>query len=129
MGDDGEDHPRITDTMRAHILDGTPNGSGGHRAGQNFPGKTEFPANWTDDQIIDAVSQTLRNSYFVEDKPVHTTRYGVVNGVRIGVRLNIRGMIVTAFPLDGEGVMRNDSTGVGKSSLPLGSVPHVPLPP
>jgi hypothetical protein len=38
---------------RAHILDGDATG-GGHRAGSGF-GKNEFPPDWSDNQIMDAV--------------------------------------------------------------------------
>ena len=54
--------PRVADDLvdlvspsrRHHILDGEvrPNGTygGGHRAGTGYPGKSEFPARWSDDR-------------------------------------------------------------------------------
>jgi RHS repeat-associated protein len=49
-----------TPARRRHILDGEvrPNGTygGGHRAGTGFPGKSEFPANWSDDQTMHHIS-------------------------------------------------------------------------
>lgn len=59
--------PRIvTAARRQHILDGDPDGGGGHRFGTGRPRKTEFPATWDGDKIIaeivsvanDATSQT-----------------------------------------------------------------------
>lgn len=49
-----------TPARRKHILDGEalPNGgyNGGHRPGTGFPGKSEFPTGWSDDKIIDYIS-------------------------------------------------------------------------
>jgi hypothetical protein len=45
---------RLTADRRTHILDGDKTG-GGHRPGTGRPAKTEFPADWGDDRIIDAV--------------------------------------------------------------------------
>ncbi len=49
----------VLPARRHHILDGEifPNGSpsGGHRAGTGFPGKSEFPATWSDDRIMEAL--------------------------------------------------------------------------
>ena len=56
----------LTPERRRHILDGDPpevNGGkgGGHRNATNKPGKTEFPADWTDDDIIRRVMLTARS--------------------------------------------------------------------
>ena len=49
-----------SEARTSHILDGEvrPNGSfgGGHRAGTGFPKKSEFPASWSDDQIMHNIS-------------------------------------------------------------------------
>ena len=42
-----------------HILDGDATG-GGHRHGTGRPGKTEFPANWTDQKISENVIDVAR---------------------------------------------------------------------
>jgi hypothetical protein len=48
--------PRATVNLRRrqHILDGDPDGTGGHRAGTGNH-KTEFPATWSDDEVIAAI--------------------------------------------------------------------------
>src|SRR5216684_3835072 len=43
-----------------HILDGDADGSGGHRHGTGNPGKTEFPAAWDDETIINTVADVAR---------------------------------------------------------------------
>ena len=46
----------ISDDRRKHILNGDANGSGGgHGPGRNRPNKTEFPPDWSDDRVIDAI--------------------------------------------------------------------------
>lgn len=129
MGD-GND-PRITPKMRRHILDGEPNGSGGHRYGTNRPNRTEFPEAWSDARAISAVSYTLDNHYFKDAKRPNVVKlYGFTDGVRIYVRFDGKGSIETAHPLDGVGVVRNDKRdGTKKEYLLLGSVKNVPLPP
>jgi RHS repeat-associated protein len=88
---------------RRHILDGEvrPNGShgGGHRGGTGFPGKSEFPRSWSDDKIMDHVSD-------VATDPSSMTRPGrngdiFVRGTREGVEIEVlvrRGEIWTAYP-------------------------------
>lgn len=50
----------LTPERRRHILDGDPDGrGGGHRNGAGR-GKSEFPADWDDDLIIQRVMQTAR---------------------------------------------------------------------
>lgn len=50
-----------------HILDGDGTG-GGHRHGTGKPGKTEFPANWSDEKIISAVEDVARRP---DQEPQH----------------------------------------------------------
>jgi len=45
----------VSPQKRTHILDGDATG-GGHRAGTGNPGKSEFPAGWSDDKIIHEIS-------------------------------------------------------------------------
>lgn len=51
---------RVSPERRAHILEGDADGSGGHRHGIGNPGKTEFPASWNDEKIIDALMDVAR---------------------------------------------------------------------
>ena len=68
---DVRDHPdlpepddvRLTADRAEHILSGDGPGTlgGGHRHGAGRPGKTEFPANWSDDMIVSTVQDVARN--------------------------------------------------------------------
>ena len=111
--DDGADlvAPRVTDDLvdlvspsrRHHILDGEvrPNGTygGGHRAGTGYPGKSEFPARWSDEQIMHHVSD-------IATDPLSTTvrtqgRDVFVAGTRDGIDIEVlirNGEIWTAYP-------------------------------
>jgi hypothetical protein len=65
------DHPhrpnpddiRLTAERGRHILDGDGPGTpgGGHRHGTGRPGKTEFPAAWSDRRVIAAVEDIARD--------------------------------------------------------------------
>lgn len=61
---DGEKRPpldslQVSPERAKHILDGDSHG-GGHRHGTGRPGKTEFPASWSDDKITDALLDVAR---------------------------------------------------------------------
>gem|GEM_PF-1583984 len=76
----------------SHILDGEvrPNGTfgGGHRAGTGFPGKSEFPAAWSDSQVMHNISDVATDSSL-------TWRAGAkpgdfwVNGTRDGIDIEV----------------------------------------
>src|SRR5262249_52872338 len=95
---------------REHILTGEeitlPDGStvysGGHHAGTGFPDprKTEFPAYWTDDQVIHYVSDvaTDPNSEVLYSGPVDRMVKGWRDNVEIQVLIR-NNEIWTAFPL------------------------------
>ncbi|WP_243851961.1 hemagglutinin repeat-containing protein [Xanthomonas arboricola] len=54
---DAEQYTSLLDPKATkHILDGDSPTSGGHRFGTGNPGKTEFPASWSDDKIAHTVS-------------------------------------------------------------------------
>ncbi|WP_181143200.1 hemagglutinin repeat-containing protein [Xanthomonas arboricola] len=54
---DAEQYTSLLDLKATkHILDGDSPTSGGHRFGTGNPGKTEFPASWSDDKIAHTVS-------------------------------------------------------------------------
>lgn len=87
-----------------HILDGEvrPNGTfgGGHRPGTGFPGKSEFPADWSDAQIMHNISD-------VATQPGTPWRAGVkpgdfwANGTRDGIDIEVlirNDEIWTAYP-------------------------------
>ncbi|MEU4813329.1 EndoU domain-containing protein [Nocardia fluminea] len=109
----------ITQGRRIHILDGDGSddvNSGGHAPGTGIPGKTEFPDDekvWDDDQIIDRALDVAKNP---DQPPVlqNNGRWaciGTRNGVEIKVIVDSNGNVVTAYPLGGTGVTRNDEQG------------------
>lgn len=57
----GPKKPRnwVEPSRRVHILDGDRTG-GGHRAGAGR-GKSEFPAGWSDDEIIDGINDVVND--------------------------------------------------------------------
>jgi hypothetical protein len=93
---------------RAHILDGDA-GGGGHRHGAGRPGKTEFPADWSDDKVTASVLSVAQAPELARYQP--NGRW-LVTGTRDEVRLSAvvlpDGQIWTAYPLPGSpGVTQN----------------------
>ena len=101
-----DSHVDLTDDRgRKHILDGDENGGGGHRAGTGRSGKSEFPASWSDDEILHAISDvaTDPSSAFRPVRGGRTAATGTRNGIDIEVILENparRGgvRIVTGYP-------------------------------
>lgn len=112
FGDDAEP-PEID---RRHVLDGEPNNPklGGHRAGTGRPGKTEFPAEWSDDRVINAVQSTMDEPDVVIHRGDRTDYLKEVDRVIVrsstffqdGIR-HFR----SAYPHNGDGVMLNPAEG------------------
>ena len=102
---------RLTVDRRAHILDGDKTG-GGHRHGVGLPGKTEFPAQWDDPYIIDAVLAVARKPDRAPERQNWNGRWhveGKHDGVEIVAIVETDGRIWTAWPREGSpGVVRND---------------------
>ena len=95
---------------RRHILDGDATG-GGHRPGTGTPGKTEFPANWSDDQIMHNISDVATDPkaipggsnsdklYTKSGKPIRNTYTSIRDGVEVKVVVEpATGEIVTGHP-------------------------------
>ena len=106
---------RVTPERAEHILDGEPEGGGGHRRGIGSPGKTEFPAGWDDQKIIDHTLDVARRP---DSSPVHqdwNDRWlcvGTRDGVEVSVVVLRSGEIWTAWPEEGgPGVVRNPPKG------------------
>jgi hypothetical protein len=102
------DSVSIPEDRARHILDGEGR-SGGHRSGTGIPGKTEFPATWSDEEILEAIRQVAGAG--VVDRPAHRNGdlviVGEVNGVTIEVVVQPNGEVRTGYPLSGPGVRRN----------------------
>lgn len=107
----------LTPERRRHILDGdppTPSGKlpGGHRNGTGRAGKTEFPAEWDDDTIIDIVMDTAMHPSEVQASGTRVYAFAEHDGVRVQVVLESDGRVVTAFPLeDGVRIIMNKKGG------------------
>ncbi len=86
---------------RRHILDGDATG-GGHRPGTGIPRKSEFPKGWSDDRILDAVSDVATDPKVVwsrPDKRGYITGTKTIDGIDIKVVFDTKnGRIVTGYP-------------------------------
>ena len=103
-GANGEKPSLLDPQGEIHILDGDgPNAGGGHRNGTGKSGKSEFPANWSDEKIKGEVSDVA-----TDPGSVRTTQSNgriKVQGVRDGVEITVivepgsrGGRIVTGYP-------------------------------
>lgn len=104
------DRPQyVTDLVpavrRKHILDGEVRGDGsfgsGHRHDTGFPGKSEFPASWSDGRIIQDISDVATDPdlEWVRQGKAGTTF--IANGMRDGVAIRVvirNDEIISGFP-------------------------------
>lgn len=92
---------KVSPDGRTHILDGEANGRGGHRSGTGISGKTEFPADWSDDKVIKEIESVANDDRL---KPIlqdngRTSITGTRDGIEIKVIVDPDGANVrTAFP-------------------------------
>jgi hypothetical protein len=105
---------RITPERIVHVLEGDKTG-GGHRHGTGKPGKTEFPASWNDEKIIDSALDVARKP---DKPPVRQDRNDtwLCSGTRANVEVSVvvasSGEIVSGWPEEGgPGVVRNPRRG------------------
>jgi len=102
---------RLTADRRTHILDGDKTG-GGHRHGTGLAGKTEFPADWGDDRIIDAVLAVAAKPDEGPERQRRNGRWrvgGEHDGVRIVAIVESDSLVWTAWPRPGSpGVVKNE---------------------
>jgi hypothetical protein len=114
------DHPhrpdldsiRLTTERGRHILDGDGPGTpgGGHRHGAGRPGKTEFPAAWSDREVVAAVEEVARDPEEAhwQDFNSRWRVTGEREHVRVTAVLLADGRIWTAWPEPGGvGVRQN----------------------
>jgi hypothetical protein len=127
----------VTPENKTHILDGDPydpgdeqrnqDQSGGHRSGAGVPGKSEFPASWTWEDIDDAIRQVV-----AQGNPARAPQDGInpmggtqwnwvldgaatINGVTVLLEVIVydNGSVRTAYPADGNQVGKpNDPNAV-----------------
>lgn len=105
----------LTDERRTHILDGDAEGmGGGHRHGTGRPSKTEFPADWTDEQTAARIQDVARNP---DRTPEHRPNgrwkvQGQREAVDIIAIVTPQAQIWTAYPKSGgPGVVKNPKGG------------------
>ena len=111
-----EDRPQL-DAIRAtperaeHILDGDGKGGGGHRHGTGQPGKTEFPATWDDQKVIDTLLDVAGRPDQAPQRQERNGRWlarGTRDDVEIVVVVASDGQIWTGWPRPGgPGVVKN----------------------
>jgi len=51
----------LSEDRRRYILDGNGKDGGGHGPGRNTPDKSEFPTDWSDEKVIDAVNDVAND--------------------------------------------------------------------
>ncbi|HTW73266.1 MAG TPA: EndoU domain-containing protein [Acetobacteraceae bacterium] len=105
---DDENLPQIGRSIlsaerRTHILDGDGRGGGGHGPGRGIPGKSEFPPNWTDEHVIDAIMSVADD--ISARREVTGSGRTVVAGTRDGIEIHVvigrdGRTIVTAYPVN-----------------------------
>lgn len=103
---------RMTPERVVHILDGDATG-GGHRFGSGISGKTEFPASWDDDRILNAITFVALSPESVHQQWNQRWKArGEFESVRTTVIIEPDGTIWTAWPEEGSpGVVRNPEAG------------------
>lgn len=92
----------ISENRRAHILQGDSKG-GGHAFGAGRPCKSEFPKEWSNDEIITHVQSIAANDNLDWEKQDngYYTAIKTVENVRVRVVLNRdKDDVVTAYPLN-----------------------------
>lgn len=80
-----------------HILEGDASG-GGHRPGTGVPGKSEFPSGWSDEKILQKVTDVANDPNSKITTQGSTT---LIEGTRDGVDIRVverDGRIVTSYP-------------------------------
>jgi hypothetical protein len=111
---------------------------GGHGPGQGGPGKREFPAHWSDDEVVERCMAVSRNPAGAVALPGGGFRaVADVDGVRLGVVVTRAGRIRTAYPVAGEGVVQHPLSpaqepwvavlGALLEALPAGTEPRSSL--
>ena len=97
-----------TPEKRRHILDGDDTG-GGHRPGTGKPGKSEFPADWSDDKIMHAISD-------VATDPASNRSPGYLDRTKVqGTHDGIDITVILGSPAEGGGIWTAHPTNVPRN--------------
>ena len=112
----------LSESAIQHVLhgDGPPYYRGGHRFASGVVGKTVFPEDWDNTEIIGSVRMTLAFPAKVFTEKQFSIYFGLVNEVLIEVRVQSskKGLELRhAMPVNGLGVYRVDP--LGRTPLPL----------
>lgn len=95
--------PRLSQQRIQHILYGDHSG-GGHKFGANIPCKSEFPSNWTDQDIIETVKTLAANDnagWKKQNNGYYTAEQNTQDGTRVRIVLDREGDdIITAYPVN-----------------------------
>jgi hypothetical protein len=97
---------------------------GGHAPGTGRRATTEFPAGWTDEQII-AVIEDVANEPAEPWRRQYNGRWragGERYGVQVVVLAEENGQVRTAYPLAGSGVIRNPDTAMDPANPTVADV-------
>lgn len=98
--------PELTEERRVHILYGDAKG-GGHFHGVGKPCASEFPADWSEEDVVETVKQLAANDNlnWKQQKNGNYVAEAPVSALQVRVVLNRdRSKIVTAYPVN---VQRN----------------------
>lgn len=98
-----DDVRHISGRIWTHILEGDPNGKGGHASWSKNPGKTKFPDDWDEKKIKWAIKEVIVAPDETRDGTRPNTReaWKTVDGILIRVRMNRKKngwRVNTAFP-------------------------------
>jgi hypothetical protein len=95
-----------------HICHGDPDNEekGGHLHGTGRPDKTEFPPQWDDEKVTEALTAVARHPAAIAERP-NGTWYatGTHDGVMVTAAIRSDGSIAAGWPRSGPGVHRNPS--------------------
>jgi hypothetical protein len=105
-------HVRISEEFLAHVLTGEEGNAekGGHLSGLRRENKTEFPPEWDEEHIRQALESVLASPQYVEIVGFKVVLRRIVAGVNIQVVLISRQsalMPFAAYPTGGPGVIQN----------------------
>jgi hypothetical protein len=89
----------VTEEREIHILDGDSTG-GGHRYGTGIPGKSELPKEWSDDKIMNEISDiaTDPSAKRTPSRGGRTVIDSTRDGIDVRVVVDKNGNIITGFP-------------------------------